>query len=356
MEYYETLRQQMLDYYCSLAGNTPDQASDIAIRIQVLAAQLDLLQQRAEEVDRQAFPATATGEALERHAALRGLARKEGTKATGAVIFKRPAPVGYSVLIPAGTLVQTGGAEALQYATRWDMTMVPAATSILCTVDAVEPGAAYNIKSGNITVMVTPPQGITEVTHISDCTGGADPEDDESLRARLLDSYRHPAVEGSAGYYRELILSQAGVGKVKVLPAFRGSGTVDILAYGVSGALGQAQLTQLQELASARRELGVDVVVRSPQTTPVNLELEVAVERGWEFASVSAAVEDALTAAMGELEIGAPWLLARMGSVVMGVPGVYNCAVELPAADTYPLEDRLLVPSGITVTQMEVTV
>ena len=26
MEYYETLRQQMLDYYCSLAGNTPDQA------------------------------------------------------------------------------------------------------------------------------------------------------------------------------------------------------------------------------------------------------------------------------------------------------------------------------------------
>ena len=146
------------------------------------------------------------------------------------------------------------------------------------------------------------------------------------------------------------------MGKVKVLPAFRGSGTVDILAYGASGALGQAQLTQLQELASARRELGVDVLVRSPQTTPVNLELEVAVEQGWEFASVSAAVEDALTAAMGELEIGAPWLLARMGSVVMGVPGVYNCAVELPAADTYPLEDRLLVPSGITVTQMEVTV
>ena len=49
MEYYETLSQQMLDYYCSLAGNTPDQASDIAIRIQVLAAQLDLPEEQVVE-------------------------------------------------------------------------------------------------------------------------------------------------------------------------------------------------------------------------------------------------------------------------------------------------------------------
>ena len=355
MERYEALRQKMLEHYCSLSGNSPDEASDIAVRIQVLAAQLAELWEEAEAAEKAAFPATAEGEALEGHAALRGLVRKAGTKATGSVIFSRPAPVGYNVNIPAGTLVQTGGAEALRYATRWDTTMVPAATSVLCVVDAVEPGAAYNIAAGNITVMVTPPQGITKVIQAAACTGGADEEDDESLRARLLDSYRHPAAAGSPGWYRELALAQDGVGKVKVLPAFRGSGTVDVLCWGSAGALSSARLGEIQELLSARRELGVDVVVRSPQTTPVSLELSVLPRTGWEFAAVSAAVREALEAEMELLGIGEPWLLARMIGTVMAVPGVYNCAVELPAADTWPLDDRLLTLSGVTVEEMEVT-
>ena len=34
----------------------------------------------------------------------------------------------------------------------------------------------------------------------------------------------------------------------------------------------------------------------------------------------------------------------------------FSCAVTLPAADVYPLEDRLLVPGGITIQRMEVSV
>jgi uncharacterized phage protein gp47/JayE len=355
MDDYSDLYQQMLDYYCSATRHTPDQASDIAIRIQVLAAQLEKLVSQAREVERDAFPATAVGEALEHHAALRGLTRKEGTKAGCTVIFRRPA-AGYSLVIPVGTLLQTGGTEALRYVTRKNITMSASATTAVCTVDAVEAGSVYNVKAGNITVMVTPPQGVTEVAQLTDCVGGSDPEGDESLRARLLDSCRHPGVGGSPGYYRELMLSQQEVGKAKVIPTFRGRGTVDLVVYGIDGTLSEYQLGILQELFQEQRELGVDVLVRSPQTTPVNLELSLAVETGWDFGSVSAAVEEALREEMEKLDIGAPWLLARMNRVVMEVPGVYNCIVTLPAADTFPLEDGLLVPSGITIHTMEVSV
>ncbi len=355
MDDYSDLYQQMLNYYCSATRHTPDQASDIAIRIQVLAAQLEKLVSQAREVERDAFPATAVGEALERHAALRGLTRKEGTKATCAVIFRRPS-TGYSLVIPAGTLLQTGGSEALRYVTQRDVTMLASSNNAVSTVEAVEAGAAYNVKLGNITVMVTPPQGVTEMSQLTDCMGGSDPEGDESLRARLLDSCRRPGVGGSPGYYRELLLSQQEVGKAKVLPTFRGRGTVDLVAYGVNGPLSEYQLGNLQKLFQEQRELGVDVLVRAPQTTPVNLELSLAVETGWDFSSVSTAVEEALRAAVGELDIGAPWLLAAMNRVVMEVPGVHNCVITLPAADTYPLEDRLLTPSGITIHAMEVSV
>lgn len=356
MEYYDTLLERMLSYYQGQTGCAPDDASDVMIRMKVLASQLDTLCKQTEEAARQAFPATATGEYLDRHAAMRGLARKEGTKAVAMVSFWRTTPAGYNITIPAGTVVQSGGPEALRYVTIRDAILLGSLRNVSAMVEAVEPGSKYNLKFGSITVMVTPPAGINSVTHDSPCLNGTDAESDESLRQRLLDVTLTPVIGGSPGYYRAMMLAESGVGKVKVLPAYRGGGTVDVVVYGSSGELDQSRLSQLQRVFSEQRDLGVDVAVRQAITTPVNLELELAVKEGWEYDAVRQSCQSALMAEMNRLDIGEPWLLARMNRVVMDQPGAYNCKIRLPADDAYPLEDRLLVMGGVTVTPMEVMV
>lgn len=356
MEYYETLLERMTNYFKSQTSCEPDHASDVVIRMRVLASQLDVLCRDAEEAARQAFPATATGEYLERHAAMRGITRKEGAKATTTITFWRNSPAGYNISIPAGTVVQSNDAEALRYVTIYNATLLGQALNVATTVEAVEPGSKYNLSTGSITVMVTPPAGITRITQDSVCRGGTDAESDEELRQRLLDSCRTPAVGGSPGYYRAMALAQSSVGKVKVLPASRGGGTLDVVVYGGTGPLTQSKLTQLQLLFQQQRDLGVDVVVRQAVTTPVNLELELAVEEGWEYDAVRESCQAALLTEMQGLDIGEPWLLARMNRVVMAQPGAYNCRIKLPSADAYPLEDRLLVMGGVTITPMEVMV
>lgn len=356
MSYYDQLLERMLSYYKNQTKCTPDKASDVMIRMQVLAAQLDECCQRAEEAARQAFPGTATGEFLERHAALRGIVRKAGAKATGVVSFRRSTPAGYNIHIPAGTVVQSAGEEPMRFVTAQDCVLTGNLTSVIVTVEAVEPGARYNLKTGSVTVMVTPPPGITQLTHVTACQGGTDPESDEELRERLLAACRTPAIGASPGYYRGLALAQSGVGKVKVLPAHRGGGTVDLVVHGSAGPLSQQQLEQLAGLFQGQRDLGIDLVVRQAQTTPVNLELTLAAAEGWEYQAVKESCQAAILAEMGRLDIGEPWLLARMNRVVMAQPGAYNCKITLPAADSYPLEDRLLVAGAVTITEMEGTV
>ncbi len=356
MGYYEELVDKMTTYYCNQTKCTPDQASDVMIRIRVLADQLAEHCKTAEAAVQNAFPLTAEGEALERHAALRGLTRKAGDKAVGVVSFGRPAPAGYSILIPQGTVVQSGGEEPLRFVTTEDVALPGSFSDIIASVQAVEPGARYNLKKNSITVMVTPPPGITLIRHVTACKGGTDSEGDEALRRRLLDTCRGPAIGGSPGYYRKLALDQTGVGKVKVLPVCRGAGTVDLVVRGSYGALYPADLNRLRELFRGQRELGVDVLVREVQTTPVNLSLTLGVREGWDYDAVRESCEEALQEELEGLDIGEPWLLARMYRCVMSQEGVHNCAVTLPAADVYPLEDRLLVPGGITIQRMEVSV
>lgn len=355
MSYYDQLVERMTSYYFNLSGTAPDQASDVMIRIRVLASQLDAYCQEAEEAARQSFPATATGEALDRHAALRGLTRKEGAKAVGVVAFRRSTPAGYSILIPAGTVVQSGGPEAMQYATLQDVTMAGTITSVIAQVQAVEPGKRYNLKTGSITVMVTPPPGITQMTQITACQGGADPENDEELRERLLAACRNPAVGGSPGFYQNLALAQSGVGKARVLPVHRGNGTLDVVVYGNAGSLGENRIAALQKLFDGQRELGIDVLVREAEVVPVALSLSIGVKDGWSFETVKAACEEALIREMGSLGIGEAWLSARMCRVVMSQDGVYNCRITAPAADVVPGKDQLLVDGFITIERMEGT-
>ena len=100
-ETYEAILTRMNDTFTSLAGFEPEQASDIGLRMKLLAGESYALTAEIDWLRQQMFPHTATGEQLDLHAQQRGLIRRKGQKAAGIVVFMLEMPLEYSFVIPA---------------------------------------------------------------------------------------------------------------------------------------------------------------------------------------------------------------------------------------------------------------
>ena len=112
MKSYETILAEMAQRYRELSGHAPEDASDIGIRLKVLAAQVWELWQRCDWMWRQLLPDTATGDYLEYHAATRGLSRKPAVRAVGTLTFPAPSRRAMTPPSPRGRSVPFVGRDA----------------------------------------------------------------------------------------------------------------------------------------------------------------------------------------------------------------------------------------------------
>ena len=87
MKTVEEIYREMLSCFGENTGLEPREGCDLSARLYAVAAQIYSLYIQADWVARQAFPQTAAGEYLDRHAQLRGLKRKPAVAAEGAVRF-----------------------------------------------------------------------------------------------------------------------------------------------------------------------------------------------------------------------------------------------------------------------------
>lgn len=130
---------------------------------------------------------------LDEFCAMFGIIRYGARRATGSVIFSRgQGDLTQPLLIPVNTQVGTGTATVV--------TVVPAfmdngVRSISVPVMAVLGGLSGNVGAGLLTNLLTPVQGITDVTNIQPITGGTPQESDTALRAR----WRRTAFRNLAG-------------------------------------------------------------------------------------------------------------------------------------------------------------
>ena len=65
--------------------------------------------------------------------------------------------------------------------------------SVDIEVTAKDAGADGNTPAGTICLMLEPMVGITSITNADRVTGGADTEDDESYRERIIEAERNSA-------------------------------------------------------------------------------------------------------------------------------------------------------------------
>lgn len=324
MRSYDEILAQMQARYTELTGTEADKASDIGIRLKVLAAEVHSLSAELNWLKAQMFPDTAQGEYLDLHAAQRGLERKSGVKATGDVDFYIARAVNYDIEIPAGTVCAASGGSPIKFETTDSATIFSGQLSANAPIRALEPGASGNVMSQKINVLVTPIPEVTEVRNDYATEDGTDPESDEQLRARIIDSYINIPNGTNKAYYISQALSVEGVAKVGVVPRGRGDGTVDVYISRADGTAPNSLIEEVRELLQEAREINVDVDVKALNSIvcPVHMQLET--KMGYDFYDVRIACESAIRSYFDSLGGGESVYLSNIGEVVAHVEGVKN--------------------------------
>lgn len=347
MKTVEEIYEEMLSVFRRETGAEASATSDLSVRLYAVAAQVYGLYAQTEWLARQCFPQTAQGEFLERHAALRGLERREAVRAEGLIRFAVDQPAAADLTVPAGTVCATAG--AMRFETLEDGVLAAGETGVTVPARAVEPGAAGNVPAGSILVMAVPPVGVSRCVNPAAFHGGADAEGEESLRRRVLETYKRMPNGANAAFYEQGALSFDQVAACTVLPRARGRGTVDVVVATQAGLPGAELLEELEDYFQSRREIAVDVEVKAPTAKSVTVKVKVTPEEGADGEKVKAGVEAALEAFFSGERLSKNVLVAQLTQLVFSQPGVANCTVTAPAADVAVAQGELPQLGSLTV-------
>ena len=338
----------MKNKFTELAGYSPDDASDVGIRMQVLAGEVYSLGCAIDWLKEQTYAQSAAGKQLEMRAAERGVTRKPASPATGTLTFgRKTTALWYAVPIPAGTVCATSGTGSARYVTTEDAELPAAAMSVDVPAKAEQPGAGGNTAAGTVTVMVTAPAAVETVTNGAAFLGGEDAEDDDALRGRLMDCWGEPATGTNAAWYRQLAESFDGVCSANVTPRANGAGTVAVYLGGKGATAADSVVQQVQAALSAEREIGVDVTVQAAQTVPVDVSCQIRVKAGQNALGVRLQVRAAVKSYFLGLGVGDPVVLSALTAKIFETGLVDDCTFT--TAGKTVAANQLAVPGTVNV-------
>ena len=348
---YQEILERMNETFTQMSGQEPDRASDIGIRIKLLAGEIYSMTSEIEYLKKQMFPNTATGEKLDLHAQQRGLERIKGNKAQGTVIFTLDVPLEYDLVIPAGTICTTGDGS-LNYITKQETVINRGSSHAWVSSEAENSGIRYNIGSGKVNTIVTYFSVGIRINNSTGFTGGTDDENDEQLRARLVESYRNTSDGANAAYYERLAMSIDGVQSAKACPdpGEAGSGIITIAGRGEVPTV--ETYGQVSALLNSRKPLGVNFVINRCTTVTANISVSIQVKEGCQFNDVRTAAENSITNYFLDLGIGENVLLAGIGKALLETDGVENYSFAQGSADIDVADSCLAVLGTLTVSRL----
>ena len=342
--------EQMRETFAQEAGFVPDDSCDAMVRLYALSAQVQSLLAQADWVLDQSFPQTAQGEYLDYHAQTRGITRAAAAKANGVLRFSAPGAVTSDCVIEAGTIAMTAGGVKFQTTER--AVIEAGESSVTVNAQAAEAGAGGNAAAGQIRFLSALPAGITGCTNPGAFAGGSEKEDDESLRARIMESYRRLPNGANAAFYEREAMSFPTVAAAKAVGRARGIGTVDVYVATHSGAPSDELLGEIAEALERKREIAVDVEVLAPTETAIGVTAEVSVADGFDFEAVCENAERALGAYFTGERLGEGVTCAKLGAILYGVEGVTNCHLLAPTTDTAGNLTRLPVLGTVILSEI----
>lgn len=351
MKSIEEIYQSMLAAFADRVGFVPEADCDLAVRLWAAAAEIQALGIQADWVLAQSFPQTAQGDYLDYHGTMRGVDRTPAAKAKGTLRFTvETAPV-MDQTIPVGTVCMT--AEGTRFQTTENVVLAVGSLFAEVPAEALESGSTGNVVPGAVCILTACPVAVTGCTNPEAFSGGRDQEDDESFRARILESYQRLPNGANAAWYEQTAMDYPGVAAAKAVGRARGIGTVDVYVASENGLPPAELLEGLQAELQKKREIAVDVAVKAPAVESVDVTVAVAAGEGTDLDALRAAVEQTVTNFFTGRLLGKPVRLAELGSRLYALEGLANYRFSSPTADLVADDTVLPVLGTLRVTEME---
>lgn len=232
-------------------------------------------------IDR-AFVSTANGDDLDLAGADNGLPRKEATysQVPVRVYGLEDQVVSSSVKISYGDVVFTAiDAKTIPASGYVDVNFI---CNVAGTIGNVAEGTVFNF-DGNY-------YGLTSAVAIGKGVGGADREDDESYRERILYKIQNEASSGNEAHYKIWAESVDGVASAKIVPLWNGNGTVKVLISTPDKSTPtQTLIDAVAAYIETQRPIGATVTVDSIEYVNINVVATVTLS---DIGSISNVTEE----------------------------------------------------------------
>lgn len=348
---YTAILDRMKEKFTELTGMDADEASDISIRMKLLAGEVFSLSAEIDWIKQQMFPHTATGEMLDLHAQQRGLQRNKGQKAKGMVVFMLEMPLEYTFVVPEGTVctVEDG---SLRFVTTEPGRIERGSTTVWVNCEAEHSGEQYNVENTLVNTIVTYLSVGIRINNSSAFNGGTNDEDDASLRERLIQSYRDTPDGVNASFFRSLAESVEGVQSANIFRLADTPAWVGIVLAGRGEPVSAEAMSEARTLLNSHAPIGINLLIENTGLLNYNVSVSIAVKSGYRFETVQQNVMQVIRNFMLNLKVAESVYLTALGKAVLEAEGVENYAFGASMQDTTPLGSQLLVLNQLTVSEM----
>lgn len=322
---YDEILNSMKKAYFEEKGENVKNYSELDLRFKAVASEIYSVCAYNDFILKQGFPQTATGEYLERHAALRGLTRKKASCAKGTLTFSLSNAVSYKIRIPAGTVCSVDSRPFLQFATDESAEINANTKSVTVKATALRAGDDHNVPAGTVTVIVNPTANLKTVTNDAAFSGGGDDESDESLRERLLSSYSDPNSSLSISSARERLMT---IDTVKDAYIYADTdSTLRVCLKTDGGTISSSVKNKVNELLGFASLCNVNIVINSAQELLICAVVDAKMKSGYDKTAVENAVKERLTAFCSGEKIGQNYSESAAAAACAGAQGVEYVSV-----------------------------
>jgi len=245
----------------------------------------------------------------------------------------------------------------------------------MLTLEAEIPGSeSSNILPGAAAIPDRNLPGLTASTFGVLIEPGADTEDDESFRERIIEKISNPAENGNRQHYKTWCESVAGVGRARIIPLFAGPNTVMGIIIGADGLpAASAVVDRVQEyidpmtlglivevagvqyaigdgLGDGVANIGAHFAAVAPSALTVNIEFNAELKQGYDEQQIKGDVSAALIAHFKDLSLKT----SEREPIVIRISAISSILYSLPGLVDYSDLELNGATGNITLTERQV--
>jgi phage-related baseplate assembly protein len=305
---YESAYQQATGEMITLYPGDPRRLFLLTVA-EVIILQRNLIDWTAK----QNLLAYTTEEREDHMGLLLGVARLPAQRARTTIRFILSAPQQSATLIPAGTRVTPSGRN-IYFATE-DTLEIPAGelSGDVLALSTEQGSMANGFLPGQVNRLVDPLPWIASVENITESSGGADVENDESLRERIHLAPESFSVAGPTGAYKFWAkTAHQGIIDISVVgPPYTAPGNVEIYPLMENGELPSQEILELVYNICSAEDIRPDtdhVFVFEPEPVEFDISITYWIDR--RYAAQATAIVKSVQNAISEWEL---WQRTALG-------------------------------------------